>query len=81
MLLFTAIVKDGVQFVMATNYRGLSSRRQHERFNCQPLLLWACRQPRERLMHTAELSSLLNVHHYMIKHSKAWEKSGPLTGE
>lgn len=30
MLLFTAIVKDGVQFVMATNYRGLSSRRQHE---------------------------------------------------
>lgn len=52
-----------------------------KRFNCQALLLWACRQPRERLMHTAELSSLLNVHHYMIKHSKAWEKSGPLTGE
>lgn len=30
MFLFTAIVKDGVQFVMATNYRGLSSRRQHQ---------------------------------------------------
>lgn len=65
---FTAIVKGGVQCVMASNYGGFSSRGQHQMVRLSAFVAGGIQaeQRRERLMHTAAFSSSLNAHLYVI---------------
>lgn len=68
LFLFSAIVKDGEQFVMAANYRGFLSRRQHQTGRLSAFVAGGRQadQSVERPMHTAALHSSLNALLYVI---------------
>lgn len=56
LFLFTAIVKDGVQFVMAANYGGFSFRRKHQTVQLSAFVTGGRQadQPGKRPMHTQQ---------------------------
>lgn len=61
--LYAATVKVDVEFVMAANYSGFSSRREHQTVRLSAFVAGGRQadQPGERLMHTAALSSSPNA--------------------